>query len=369
MDFKAEELLKAILTCSPDGYVSSNEFGKITFVSEVVEVLTGFTSLELIGQDVSKLYSLPESLSLKDSNGEINTKPQAAILHRRDGKKVTLRARQVEIKDDKNKFSGYLTMFHSESPIGSNVDRAQVEFVSTVSHELRTPLTSIKGFAETLLRSGDKLSEENKKKYITIIKEQSDRLTRLVEDLLAVSRLESQGQQLTVRALDLKKHINKVCDSLVTKSKTHKIIQEVEKDIPNVWADADRLEQIFTNLIDNAIKYSPGEEKVNVKVTSVTNNGVKEKLKVEVTDYGIGITDSDLQKIFTKFGRLDNPLTRQAQGTGLGLFITKSLVLALKGEISVNSTKGETTFTVILPAVIPNQAIPLSSSEGEVIKT
>lgn len=368
MNLKAEELLNAILACSPDGFVTCNEFGKITFISEVIETLTGFTSLELMDQDASKLYSLPESLSLKDSNGEMNSKPQAAILHRRDGKKITLRARQIEIKNNEKIFSGYLTIFHPESPIDSNVDRAQIEFVSTVSHELRTPLTSIKGFAETLLRSGDKLSEENKKKYITIIKEQSDRLTRLVEDLLAVSRLESQSNQLTVRALDLKKHINKVCESLITKSKTHKIIQNVEKDIPNVWADADRFEQILTNLIDNAIKYSPEGEKVTVKATSVINNGVKEKLKIEVTDYGIGITENDLQKIFTKFGRLDNPLTRQAQGTGLGLFITKSLVLALKGEISVSSSKGETTFTVILPAVIPNQAIPLSSSEGEEVK-
>lgn len=368
MNLKAEELLNAILACSPDGYVACNEYGKITFISDVIETLTGFTSLELLDKDVNKLYSLPESLSLKDSNGEINSKPQAAILHRRDEKKITLRARQIEIKNSEKQFSGYLTVFHPENPIDSNVDRAQIEFVSTVSHELRTPLTSIKGFAETLLRSGDKLSEENKKKYITIIKEQSDRLTRLVEDLLAVSRLESQSNQLTVRALDLKKHINKVCESLITKSKTHKIIQDVEKDIPNVWADADRFEQILTNLVDNAIKYSPEGEKVTVKATSIISNGVKEKLKIEVTDYGIGITESDLQKIFTKFGRLDNPLTRQAQGTGLGLFITKSLVLALKGEIFVNSNKGETTFTVILPAVIPNQAIPLSSSEGVEVK-
>ncbi len=360
MGHTLEELLKAILNCSPDGYTSCDEFGKIVFINEVIEKISGWSSKELIGQETSKLYSLPESLTLS-ADSDKKVKPQAAILFRRDGKRITLKARQTEIKKPNGAFSGYLTIFHTENPISSNVDRAQMEFVSTVSHELRTPLTSIKGFTETLLRSGDKLLEENKKKYITIIKEQADRLIRLVEDLLAVSRLESQNFQLTVRSLDLKKYINKVCESLSSKAINHKITLAIAEDIPNVWADADRLEQILTNLIDNAIKYSPQGLTVNISANALKNeNGVKDKLKIEITDHGIGINELDVQKIFTKFGRLDNPMTRQTQGTGLGLFITKSLVLALKGDITVKSKPGETTFTVILPAVVPESAIPIS---------
>jgi len=364
MKYKLDDLLKAIISCSPDGYVASDEFGKITFVNEVIEKITGWSSGELLGQEVSKIYSLPECLTSSVVHGKTTSKPQAAVLFRRDGKKLTLRARQTEIRsthnDKPNKFVGYLTVFHTENPISSNVERAQIEFISTVSHELRTPLTSIKGFADTLLRTSNSLSEENKKKYVTIIKEQSDRLTRLVEDLLAVSRLESQQYQLTVRALDLVRAVDKVCESLSSKS-NHKIIKKIESDVPFVWADADRLEQILTNLIDNAIKYSPDGSDINIKVTTINNDqGVKDKLRIEVTDHGIGIKEKDLPKIFTKFGRLDNPLTRQTQGTGLGLFITKALVLALNGEINVSSKAGETTFTVILPAVISNKAIPLS---------
>jgi len=353
MTINREELLNAILLSSPNGYVLSNQSGKIIFVNSVVEKISGYSNQELINEDVSKLFSLPESFINPDSESEI--KPQAAIFNRNDGKRITLKAMQIEISS-----GGYLTTFYTESSLDSIVDRAQIDFVSTVSHELRTPLTSIKGFAETLIRSGEKLTEENKKKYIAIIKEQADRLTRLVEDLLAVSRLESQGQQLTIRALDLKKYINRVCESLSAKWTTHKIIKDIEENLPNVYADADRLEQILTNLIDNAIKYSPNKGKVNIKASSLKNeNNIKDRLKIEVTDYGIGIGESDQQKIFTKFGRLDNPLTRQAQGTGLGLFITKSLVLALKGEISVKSKVGETTFSVTLPAVVTSQAIPL----------
>ncbi len=368
MSYKPEELFSAMMSCSPDGYVACDEFGKITFVNGVLEKITSWDSKELIGSETSKVYSLPESLQVKKTlAGESIVKPQAAILFRKDGKKITLKARQVEIRTlsngkSKDEFKGYLTIFHTESPTDANLDRAQIEFVSTVSHELRTPLTSIKGFIVTLLRAGDKLTEENKKKYIIIVKEQADRLIRLVEDLLAVSRLESQSQQLTVRALDLKDYIDKVCDSLSSKASKHKIAKEIEKDIPNVWADADRLEQILTNLLDNAIKYSPAGSTITIKVSTLKDEyNVKNKLKIEVIDQGLGINETDLQKIFTKFGRLDNPLTRQTEGTGLGLFITKSLVLALKGEISVSSKPGETTFTIVLPAVITNQAIPLSS--------
>ncbi len=368
MSHTSEELLKAIISCSPDGYVSCDEFGKIVFVNEVIEKISGWSVSELIGQETSGLYSLPESLTASTSEDR-KIKPQAAILFHRDGKKFTLQARQIEIKkinseDLRGSFGGYLTIFHTDNPIGSNLDRAQVEFVSTVSHELRTPLTSIKGFTETILRSGDKLSDENKKKYITIIKEQTDRLIRLVEDLLAVSRLESQKFQLTVRSLDLRKYVNKVCESLSSKAQNHKIVLNIENNIPNVWADADRLEQILTNLIDNAIKYSPDGLTVNISINTLQNEQkIKDKLKIEITDHGIGIKELDVEKIFTKFGRLDNPMTRQTQGTGLGLFITKSLVLALQGDISVKSKSGETTFTVILPAVVPEVAIPISPAD------
>ena len=363
-----EELLNAILLCFPEGYVASNEFGKIVFVNEVIEKITGWSSKELVGQDISKLFFLPEGSVQLDSDSD-NVNPQPAVLFQRNGQKITLKSRQVEIKkinnsSSKKKFAGYLTVFSIDKYSDKNLERAQIEFVSTVSHELRTPLTSIKGFADTLLSSGEKLSEENKKKYITIIKEQSDRLIRLVEDLLAVSRLESNRYQLTIRALDLKKYIDKVCEHLSSRSSTHKIIQNVEDNLPNIWADADKLEQILTNLLDNAIKYSPGKSDVIITASGLPADAVvKDKVKIEVIDKGVGISKVDLEKIFTKFGRLDNPMTRQTQGTGLGLFITKSLVLELKGEISVKSKPGETIFTFVLPAVVPETALTLSFKE------
>ncbi len=128
----------------------------------------------------------------------------------------------------------------------NSVQQAQTEFVSTVSHELRTPLTSIKGFADTILRAGDRLEAGQQRRYIGIIKDQADRLTRLVEDLLAVSRLESKRMQLTIRAIDLNEAVQRVARNLADKAGDHKINVSIPAGLPPVWADADRLEQILT---------------------------------------------------------------------------------------------------------------------------
>jgi signal transduction histidine kinase len=234
----------------------------------------------------------------------------------------------------------------------NTVQQAQTDFVSTVSHELRTPLTSIKGFADTILRAGDRLDTSQQKRYIGIIKDQADRLTRLVEDLLAVSRLESRKLQLTIRAIPLDQTVQRVVLNLTEKAQNHQIITRIPPGLPAVWADADRLEQILTNLIDNAIKYSPPQTTVTVgaRVIDRTSDHHEEMLEFWVTDEGGGIAKEQLPEIFTKFTRLDNPLVQKTEGTGLGLYITKSLVLALGGSIRVDSVPGATTFTVRLPA-------------------
>lgn len=363
--YTLDELMRAIISSSPLGYVVSNEFGKVVFINEKIENITGWKLAELVNQELKKIVSFPESIS-KGALHEDNPELQATIVYCKDGSKVTLPAQIIDIKEmlKKDKFSGYLIRFHPDKTKGA-VEKAQMEFVSTVSHELRTPLTSIRGFSETLLRSWDKLTSDVKRKYITIIKEQSERLTRLVEDLLAVSRLESHKYKLTLRAVDAVSLVKKVCESLSAKASNRKLVIKSEEDLPNVQADPDRLEQILTNLIDNAIKYSPEGTEITINLSSFSPVGsIKDKIKIEVIDQGIGIKENDLSKIFTKFGRVDNPMTRQAQGTGLGLFITKSLVLALKGEIFVNSGDSGTTFTVIMPAEIPSEAIPLSSGEA-----
>ncbi len=377
MSIKTEDIYRCLTEHSADGYIVTNLQGDISYCNPAAAKFLGRDNGEIVGQ---KLFAIFDEASLKEKETSAvaasagvggtlapGSNPLAAIAaggnfdknaaqepsnwkfataYGKNGVDMTVPASYLPIIDKDAKEVGSLTVLYVVQ--SHTVQQAQTEFVSTVSHELRTPLTSIKGFADTILRAGDRLDLAQQRRYIDIIKQQADRLTRLVEDLLAVSRLESKKLQLTVRAIDLREAIQRVTHILSEKARNHKINEVIPPGLPLVWADADRLEQILTNLIDNAIKYSPAETTVTVVARDVP--GTPEMVEFSVADQGGGIPQEHLPEIFSKFSRLDNPLTRQTEGTGLGLYITRSLVVALGGQIKVTSVPGCTTFTVQLPA-------------------
>jgi two-component system phosphate regulon sensor histidine kinase PhoR len=360
MTITSEDIYHGLATYTADGLLISDLDGTITQCNPALSNIVGEESKQIVGKKLSELIECSCSedratsgdgtngcrLLLADgsSNNLHNT-----VLITRTGE-LTMPASHIPLSKD-GRPSGYLTVIYIVQ--ANTVQQAQTEFVSTVSHELRTPLTSIKGFADTILRAGDRLDASQQRRYIGIIKDQADRLARLVEDLLAVSRLESRKLQLTIRAIDLEQAVQRVCRNLADKSEHHQLVDKLPPGLPAVWADADRLEQILTNLIDNAIKYSPAGTTVTITARALDRNpqeATSEMVEFSVTDQGGGIPKDHLPEIFIKFSRLDNPLVRQTEGTGLGLYITKSLVLALGGTISVDSEPGTTTFTVRLPA-------------------
>jgi two-component system phosphate regulon sensor histidine kinase PhoR len=361
---KPEEIYRCLAQHTADGLVISNSQGVIASCNPAVLKLVNQTEQNLIGQKISAIMDaegFPPAVATSASKDKPKSTgsgggknggeavadyaPKPVNIFSRGGVDMTMNVSHIPIPFEDGE-SGYLTVIYIVQ--ANSVQQAQTEFVSTVSHELRTPLTSIKGFADTILRSGDKIEATQQRRYIGIIKDQADRLTRLVEDLLAVSRLESKKMQLTIRALELNETVQRVIRNLSDKGRNHKITNKIPSGLPHVWADADRLEQILTNLIDNAIKYSPPKTTVTVSARDV--EGTTEMVEFSVSDEGVGIPQEHLPQIFTKFGRLDNPLVRQTEGTGLGLYITRSLVLALGGQITVTSEPGKTTFTVQLPA-------------------
>jgi two-component system, OmpR family, phosphate regulon sensor histidine kinase PhoR len=245
-----------------------------------------------------------------------------------------------------------------------HLDRVQSDFVSTVSHELRTPLTSIKGFVDTLLRSRRQLPEDQQIRFLRIIKNQADRLTRLVEDILIVSKIQSGQLRNAPQRLDLADVIDRVLENLSQKTAHHQLDLNLNEDLPAVWADQDRLEQILTNLVDNALKYSPKNTVVALKAWM--DPKIPGKLSISVVDQGIGIPEAFLEQIFNRFNRLDTPLTREREGTGLGLYITKSLVESLGGQIAVESRESlGSTFTVYLPTAPDIFPGPIQSERGE----
>lgn len=233
-------------------------------------------------------------------------------------------------------------------------NKKQEEFISTVSHELRTPLTSIRGFAQTMLSSWDALDDENKKKFIQVIEQQSNRLINLVENMLSVNKLQSFKDTFVYKSADCAKLIEPVLQIVKHQYPEHSFETDFNKKIPHIFVDIDKFQQVMTNLIENAAKYSNEGTKITIKTDF---SCCPDYVSIKVTDEGIGIKEEDFEKIFTKFSRLDSPLTRKVQGSGLGLYITKTLVKKMNGEIRVESSENGTTFEILMPVEnVENQA-------------
>lgn len=235
-------------------------------------------------------------------------------------------------------------------------DRAKTEFISTVSHELRTPMTSIKGYADLLMLGMAGPLSEQQKHFIGIIRNNAERMVTLVSDLLDISRIEAGRIQLDLRAVHIHEVVGHVVNTVQgrAQSKGLSLQIDVPEDLPPVWGDSNRVAQILTNLISNAIQYTPPGGQVTV---SARASG--DMLEVSVADTGIGISQENQQKIFDRFFRADDPLVQETSGTGLGLPITASLVQMHGGQIWVESELGKgSTFTFTLPLATVRAAAP-----------
>jgi two-component system phosphate regulon sensor histidine kinase PhoR len=245
---------------------------------------------------------------------------------------------------DNNTISGCLVVIHDITEL-RRLETMRSDFVANVSHELKTPLTSIKGFVETLLE-GALEDKENNRSFLKIIQDHTERLNNLVEDLLSLSHLESKEIALKKRGLNLRQQFEEVISGF--KSQLKKMSVEVENELPAsiiINADKDRIEQVFTNLIDNAIKFN--KEKGSIRIYAQEVNG---KIKVFVEDSGIGIPEKDIPPIFERFYRVDKARSRELGGTGLGLSIVKHIVELHGGSVGVESTEGlGSKFWLLLP--------------------
>jgi len=224
-------------------------------------------------------------------------------------------------------------------------ERLRRELTANVSHELRTPLTSIKGFTETLL-DGAVRDEATSRRFLTIISSEADRLVKLVDDLLDLSQLESKRVTLDLRRVNVAALVAHTVDKLQPLAQGSGLLLE-QAAPPEVWvtADRDRLEQVLTNLIDNALKYTPTGGRVDVRVAQADR-----EVEISVSDTGKGIGPADLPHVFERFYRADRSRTRGSGGTGLGLAIARHIVEAHGGRIRVDSLLDEgTTFLFTIP--------------------
>lgn len=214
------------------------------------------------------------------------------------------------------------------------LDEFRSNLIDTVSHEFRTPLTSIQGYTSRLLRQDIVIDEETKQKSLRTIKKQSERLSRMVEDLLVVPDIEGERIRLNIEPLWLNKLISSAIALVHNEEK--EIINKTAEDFPLILADKDRLEQVFVNLLENAVKYS--KENTPIIIDSIIEGNLA---KIYIKNQSDVIPDDKLKKLFEKFTRIDDKTTRTTRGTGLGLFIVKGLVETMDGEIKLHSSKKE----------------------------
>ena len=234
----------------------------------------------------------------------------------------------------------YRKLKHTNKEL-KKLDEFRSNLIDTVSHEFRTPLTSIKGYTSRLMRQDIELDEETIQKSLKIIKNQSERLSRMVDDLLVIPDIEGAKLNLIIDNVNLADTINDAI--LSTKHKAQReLVVNLAPDFPDVLADNDRLEQVFINLIENAYKYSYEDTPIYINVSQEKNNAV-----IKITNSYDYIPLEKLNKLFGKFIRIDDKTTRTTRGTGLGLFIVKGLIRAMNGSIELLSTK-DNTFSVII---------------------
>ena len=269
-------------------------------------------------------------------------------LIRRDGATVSIGITYAPLLE---KAGGLESIIAAVRDISSfrKAQQMQSIFISTVHHELRTPIAIIKGYASTLRRDDVEWDRDIMREKMAIIEDEADRLTNLVEDLLTASKLQATRElRLNFADVDLRLVATRAADRLED-SASHSIELSFPDDFPLIHGDETRLRQVIDNLLTNAIKYSPAG-----KTITVGGRFSEKSVTVFVRDLGAGIPKREIERVFDRFYRIDDNLTRRAQGTGLGLFLAKAIIEAHGGDITVKSQVGSgSTFYFTLPRDLP----------------
>ena len=341
------ENLETILSSMVEGVIVINSKGKIEHASPNFCQLLELRSKET--QD--KLYW--EVIW----NQEINESIKEALLHKRAVRKeiniigpqesfFSMQISPVMGRDDK--LVSLIAVFHDITEL-KKLESLRADFVANVSHELKTPLTAIKGFVETLKTSA-KDDPVALVRFLDIIDKQAQRLENLVNDLLILSSIEFKEVKMNFMAEPLNKIISTVLalQKKTIEDKGHQVLVDVPEDLPKVLVDRQRMEQVFLNLLDNAVKFTPKGGQISIRAYLD-----KPYVRIEVKDNGVGIPPEHLSRVFERFYRVDKARSREAGGTGLGLAIVRQIVSAHQGKIEVESAlELGSTFRIFLPCQI-----------------
>lgn len=335
--------LQAIVTSMVEGVIVIGKDERIILLSAPVYDMLDLRSKDTIGKPYWEVIR----------NIEINSLLKQAIAHKKSlNKEITIISSQEThfnmqiscVLSDGN-LSGVVAVFHDITEL-KKMERLRSEFVANVSHELKTPLTTIKGFVETL-NAEDLKDKEKTKKFLEIIQKHTVRLENLVNDLLSLSSLESKDVKLNREKLQLSQLMDSVINFCRERGDNHarNITSDIEGGLPAILADRSKIEQVFINLLENAIKFTPPEGLITIH--AARDGGF---IRIDFKDTGIGIAPEHLPRIFERFYRVDKARSRDLGGTGLGLSIVKHIVSIHNGKVSVQSEPGKgSVFSVFLP--------------------
>ncbi|WDF49588.1 ATP-binding protein [Paenibacillus sp. KACC 21273] len=343
-----EDLLQSVLANMTGGMLMVNSLGNVALVNRFAEEVLGVSSKRLTGKSYHELkrhYELTkllgEGLRRKERIHDEQTlyDPEPRLIQI-DG---------VPMFEDDDTYRGMLFLIQDISNI-RRLEKMRSEFVANVSHELKTPIAAVKGFAETLLGGGVQ-DEQTSRAFLQIIYDESERLNRLIGDILELSKIESKRSPLNFSPIHLQPFFDTIREMLNSSAAKKNIT--VDMNVPEemfMEADEDRLRQIFVNLISNAVNYTQDGGKVRLTVEEKGSENGEERILFHVRDTGMGIPKKDLPRIFERFYRVDKARSRSSGGTGLGLSIVKHLVDLHRGTVTVESEVNiGTTFTVNLP--------------------
>ncbi len=338
--------LNSVLSHMSDGVVATDRRGKVITINDMALSLLGISKEAAIGQNILNLLDIEKDYTLR----KILESTEELLIERNEsnyGDNKIIRVEFSMIRRESGFISGLVAVLHDVTEQEQN-ERDRREFVSNVSHELRTPLTSMRSYIETL-SEGAWQDQEMAPRFLKITLDETDRMIRMINDLLDLSRMDNDNLKLNIEMVNFNELVNFVLDRfdviIANSEKKYRIVREFTQRPLFVEVDTDRMIQVIDNIMNNAIKYSPDGGKITVRLIETHNNVI-----LSITDQGLGIPKKDISRIFDRFYRVDKARARKQGGTGLGLAISKEVVKALGGTIWATSIENYgSTFYISLP--------------------
>ena len=337
--------LNSILSYMTDGVLATNRRGQIIMINDMAKRQLGVERDEALNQNILELLKIDVEYELRD----LITQSPELMIDSQDvnGEYISIRVRFALVRRESGFISGLVAVLHDTTE-QEKEERERRLFVSNVSHELRTPLTSVKSYLEALDEGA--LSEPVAPDFIKVSLDETNRMMRMVTDLLHLSRIDNATSNLDVELTNFTAFITFILNRFdKIKSQDENLKYELIRDYPitSVWIeiDTDKMTQVIDNILNNAIKYSPDGGKITVSMKTTDDQMI-----LSISDQGLGIPKEDLPKIFDRFYRVDKARSRAQGGTGLGLAIAKEIIKQHNGFIWAKSEYGKgSTFTIVLP--------------------